>query len=97
MFLEVCVDNFSSAQTAIEANAHRLELCSSLALGGLTPSTGLLLQIRKISNIPIHCLIRPRSGDFCYDENELQIMYKGMVVSKILARINYLELWSPFY
>ena len=82
MFLEVCVDNFSSAQTAIEANAHRLELCSSLALGGLTPSPGLLSQIRKISNIPIHCLIRPRSGDFCYDETELQIMYKGMVVSE---------------
>jgi len=76
MFLEVCVDTLASALNAIECGVSRLELCSSLALGGLTPTCALLQQIRQSSKIPVHCLIRPRSGDFHYDELEIQLMYK---------------------
>ena len=75
--IKVCVDTLASAQNAIECGVSRLELCSSLALGGLTPTCALLQQIRQSSQIPVHCLIRPRSGDFCYNELEIQLMYKG--------------------
>ena len=51
--LEVCVDSLASARAAIKGGADRLELCSALAVGGLTPYTELLRQIRQESNIPI--------------------------------------------
>ena len=72
--LEVCVDSLASARAAINGGADRIELCSALALGGLTPYNALLRQIRDESNIPIRCLIRPRSGDFLYDSNEIRLM-----------------------
>ena len=72
--LEVCVDSFASARAAIAGSADRLELCSTLAVGGLTPYAELLQQIRKESNIPIRCLIRPRGGDFLYNKEEIQMM-----------------------
>ena len=74
MILEVCIDSLASARAAIRGGADRLELCSALALGGLTPYTALLQQIRKESNIPIRCLIRPRSGDFLYNQAEIDLM-----------------------
>ena len=72
--LEVCVDSLASARAAIKGGADRLELCSALAVGGLTPYTELLRQIRQESNIPIRCLMRPRAGDFLYTEKEIQMM-----------------------
>ena len=72
--LEVCVDSFASAIAAIRGGADRLELCSALAVGGLTPWTELLVQIRAESHIPIRCLMRPRPGDFLYSEAELQLL-----------------------
>ena len=72
--LEVCVDSLASARAAIKGGADRLELCSALAVGGLTPYTELLRQIRQESNIPIRCLMRPRAGDFLYTEEEIQMM-----------------------
>jgi len=70
--LEICVDSFASAVAAIRGGADRLELCSALAVGGLTPSAALLKQIRSVSNIPIRCLMRPRAGDFLYAREEIQ-------------------------
>ena len=72
--LEVCVDSLASARSAIAGGADRLELCSALSIGGLTPYAELLQQIRKDSNIPIRCLMRPRAGDFLYSPEEIQMM-----------------------
>ena len=74
MILEVCIDSLTSARAAIGGGADRLELCSALALGGLTPYTELLRQIRRESDIAIRCLMRPRAGDFLYTPEEIQLM-----------------------
>ena len=74
MLLEVCVDSLASARAAIRGGADRLELCSALGLGGLTPYTHLLRQTRQESPIPIRCLMRPRAGDFLYTPEEIQLM-----------------------
>ena len=72
--LEVCVDSLASARAAIAGGADRLELCSALAIGGLTPYVELLEQIRGESDIPVRCLMRPRAGDFLYTPEEIQMM-----------------------
>lgn len=72
--LEVAVDSLASARAAIAGGADRLELCSALAVGGLTPYAELLNQIRSESDITIRCLIRPRSGDFLYSKEEILMM-----------------------
>ena len=77
--LEVCVDSYVSAMAAIAGGADRLELCSALSVGGLTPSAALLKQIRRVSNIPIRCLMRPRGGDFLYTPEEMEQMSMEMV------------------
>lgn len=72
--LEVCVDSLVSARHAIASGADRLELCTALSTGGLTPYTALLRQIRAESNIPIRCLMRHRAGDFLYSAEELEML-----------------------
>ena len=79
MLLEVCIDSLASARAAIAGGADRLELCSALLAGGLTPYTALLQQIREESNIPVRCLMRPRAGDFLYTAEELELMRRQMV------------------
>ncbi len=72
--LEICVDSLASARAAIAGGADRIELCSALLAGGLTPYTELLRQIRRESDIPIRCLMRPRPGDFLYTKEEIAMM-----------------------
>ncbi len=72
--LEICVDSLASARAAIAGGADRLELCSALLAGGLTPFDALLRQIRSESDIEIRCLMRPRPGDFLYTKEELCMM-----------------------
>ena len=72
--LEICVDSLASARAAIRGGADRLELCSALAVGGLTPYEALLRQIKAESDIPVRCLMRPRAGDFLYTPEELEML-----------------------
>ncbi len=72
--LEICVDSLASARAAIAGGADRLELCSALLAGGLTPYEALLRQIRTESDIEIRCLMRPRPGDFLYTPEECSMM-----------------------
>lgn len=76
--LEVCVDSLASARAAIAGGADRLELCSALTVGGLTPYIHLLEQIRGESGIAIRCLMRPRPGDFLYEPEEISLMAAQM-------------------
>ena len=70
--LEVCVDSAESALAAAKGGASRLELCQNLVIGGTTPGPKLFEVIRRQTTIPIHALIRPRFGDFCYTPYELE-------------------------
>lgn len=72
--LECCVDSVESALLAQEGGADRLELCSSLIIGGTTPTLSLYERIRLVSSIRIHALIRPRFGDFLYTKEELALI-----------------------
>lgn len=72
--LEICVDSLSSARAAADSGADRLELCSALLAGGLTPYEALLRQIKAESDIRIRCLMRPRAGDFLYTPEELELL-----------------------
>lgn len=72
--LEVCIDNIESLHNAMAGGATRIELCSSLALGGLTPSYGFMQQAAKVANIPVYAMIRPRQGDFFYSDEDITIM-----------------------
>ncbi|CAD6996130.1 copper homeostasis protein cutC homolog [Ceratitis capitata] len=70
--LEVCVDSVASALAASEGGATRIELCSALTEGGLTPSPGTLKTLKDLINIPIYCMLRPRRGnDFIYSNVEM--------------------------
>lgn len=73
MLVEVCVTGVASALAAERGGAHRLELCSGLPLGGLTPSMGLIRAVLEAVAIPVHILIRPREGDFRYDAAEMDV------------------------
>ncbi|MGL5947605.1 MAG: copper homeostasis protein CutC [Aeromonas sp.] len=72
--LEVCVDNLESLLTAQAAGAQRIELCSALLLGGLTPSVGFMQQAVRHARVPVYAMIRPRAGDFCFSEAEFAVM-----------------------
>ncbi len=74
MLVEVCANSLESAINAQKAGADRIELCSELAVGGITPSYGLLKAIKEQISIPVHVLIRPRSGDFTFSDGEFEIM-----------------------
>lgn len=68
------MDSVESALAAQDGGATRLELCSNLIIGGTTPSPCLFEEIRELSGICTHILIRPRFGDFCYTEYEFRVM-----------------------
>jgi len=74
MIVEVCANSLQSALNAEKSGADRVELCSELSVGGITPSYGLLKKVKENLAIPIHVLIRPRSGDFTYSDVEYEVM-----------------------
>lgn len=80
--IEVCIDNSESLTTAILAGANRIELCSALALGGLTPSPGFIQQAVALSPIPIYAMVRPRAGDFVFNQQEIDVMLADIAFMK---------------
>ncbi len=84
MKIEICANSFQSAKNAEIAGADRIELCSELAVGGITPSFGLLKKVMQEVNIPVHVLIRPRSGDFTFSDEEFQIMKENILLCEEL-------------
>ncbi|PIF00873.1 MAG: copper homeostasis protein CutC [Maribacter sp.] len=80
MLVEVCANSLESAVNAEKAGADRIELCSELAVGGITPSYGLLKSVKENIGIPVHVLIRPRSGDFSYTDGEFDIMKRNIAL-----------------
>jgi copper homeostasis protein len=72
--VEIAVDTFDDAVAAERGGAHRIELCSDLSADGLSPSLELLKQVRSAVTIPIHVMVRPRAGDFCYSQEEFRTM-----------------------
>lgn len=72
--LEICCYGVECAVTAERAGADRVELCSAPTEGGLTPSAGALIAARRRVGIPVHPIVRPRGGDFCYSDIEFELM-----------------------
>lgn len=72
--VEIVVTSVEDAIAAEKGGADRLEVCSALSTGGITPSPALFMEIKKSVKIPLFVLIRPREGDFIYTENEIQVM-----------------------
>lgn len=80
--LEVCAGSVESAVAARNGGASRVELCSALEVGGITPTAGLIREARKIEGIALHVLIRPRGGDFLYNDSEAAIMEHDITVAR---------------
>ena len=85
MLLEICANSFDSALNAEKAGADRIELCSELSIGGITPSYGVLKKITSELKIPVHVLVRPRSGDFTYTKDEFDIIKENIKICKELG------------
>jgi copper homeostasis protein len=79
---EVCVDSVAGVRAAKAAGADRVELCSNLLEGGTTPSCGMIGQARMIAGIALNVMIRPRGGDFLFDDDEFAIMEADIDAAK---------------
>jgi len=82
MLIEICASTYQSALNAEKGGAHRIELCENLAVGGITPSYSLIKRVIEELSIPVNILVRPRKGDFVYDEEEFNQMKKDIEFCK---------------
>lgn len=82
MLVEVCANSLESALNAQTAGADRIELCAELGVGGITPSYGLISLVKEKLSIPVHVLVRPRSGHFTYSNTEFDVMINDIKFCK---------------
>ena len=78
--LEIAANSLASAIAAQDGGADRVELCANLGEGGTTPSFGTIAAVRDQLEIPLYVLVRPRTGDFLYDESERGVMLRDIEV-----------------
>jgi copper homeostasis protein len=83
--IEIATSDFTTTKSAVEGGADRIELCANLSEGGTTPSFGTILQCRNAFDVSIYVMIRPRSGDFLYTEEEYEVMKKDVMIAKDLG------------
>lgn len=83
--LEACADSVQSAIQAEKGGAKRIELCSNLIIGGTSPGEALFRQVRKHTDVKIRVLLRPRFGDFCYDDYEFEMMKEDTIMYRKLG------------
>jgi copper homeostasis protein len=83
--LEICIESLRAAEAAERGGAHRIELCSELSVGGVTADEEFAKAVRQSVRLPLHMMIRPRAGDFCYSHEELLAMERGIDTAKALG------------
>ena len=83
MICEICVDSVAGVRAAKDAGAQRVELCADLLEGGVTPSLGAIRQARKVLGIDLNVMIRPRGGDFLFDDDEFAAMRADIEAAKV--------------
>jgi copper homeostasis protein len=79
--LEIAVQDVTGARIASVAGANRVELCSALSLGGVTPSAGVIESVVHSVACPVHVLVRPRPGDFSYSRDEVDVVLADVRVA----------------
>ena len=83
--LEISVETLDAALAAARGGAHRIELCSDLAQGGLTPGTELMRAVRERVELPVFAMIRPRGGDFVYSDAEFAAMKAEIAIAGLVG------------
>lgn len=83
VLIEICAGSVESAIAASKGGAHRIELCSALSEGGLTPSQAIIEYVKANLKIETYVLIRPRAGDFSYSRAEFEVMKSDIFSAKV--------------
>jgi copper homeostasis protein len=82
MICEICVDSVAGVRAAKEAGAQRVELCADLLEGGITPSLGMIRQAQTVVGVDLNVMIRPRGGDFLFNDDEFAAMRADIETAK---------------
>ena len=85
VIIEVCATSVMSAIAAEEGGAKRIELCDNIIEGGTTPSAGLIRMAKQKLDLDVCVLIRPRGGDFLYNDSEFDLIIQDIILAKELG------------
>lgn len=85
MIFEACTGSYMEVVKAFENGANRIELCDNLGEGGTTPSYGTIKKVIENIDLPINVIIRPRGGNFIYNNEEKEIMFTDIEICKSLG------------
>ncbi|MFN2440392.1 MAG: copper homeostasis protein CutC, partial [Chitinophagaceae bacterium] len=83
--LEIATTDFTTTKLAVEGGADRIELCAALSDGGTMPSYGMIKKCRESFDLPIFPIVRPRSGDFFYTDEEFELIMNDVKLCKELG------------